>query len=91
MTARTLINVPTGESAQQVAQAQQQLTQAEESLANDKTINSYGATADDQALTNAQDNVDAATPPSVPMRAKKLGRAPAGAPSRPRAAKTPRR
>ena len=54
------VNIPSGESAQQVAQAQQQLTQAEESLANDKTINSYGATADDQALTNAQDNVDAA-------------------------------
>ena len=35
--------VPSGESAQQVAQAQQQLTQAEEGLADDGTMNGYGA------------------------------------------------
>jgi multidrug efflux pump subunit AcrA (membrane-fusion protein) len=56
-----VINAPTGASVQQVAQAQQQLTQAQEALANDETLNSYGATADDQALTNAQNSVNAAT------------------------------
>jgi hypothetical protein len=52
--------IPSGASAQQVAQAQQQLTQAQQALANDETMNSYGATADDQALTNAQNNLNAA-------------------------------
>jgi hypothetical protein len=54
------VTIPSGESAQQVAQAEQQLTQAQESLANDETMNSYGATGDDQTLTNAQDNLNAA-------------------------------
>jgi hypothetical protein len=53
--------IPSGASAQQVAQAQQQLTQAQQALANDETMNSYSATADDQALTNAQNSVNAAT------------------------------
>ena len=52
--------IPSGASAQQVAQAQQQLTQAQEALANDETMNTYAATADDQALTNAQDSVKTA-------------------------------
>jgi hypothetical protein len=52
--------IPSGASAQQVAQAQQQLTQAQQALVNDETMNSYGATADDQALTNAQNGVNAA-------------------------------
>jgi hypothetical protein len=52
--------IPSGASATQVAQAQQQLTQAQQALANDETMNSYGATADDQALTNAQNAVNAA-------------------------------
>ena len=52
--------IPSGASAQQVAQAQQQLTQAQQALANDETMNSYGATADGQALTNAQNNLNAA-------------------------------
>ena len=52
--------IPSGASAQQVAQAQQQLTQAQQALASDGTMNSYGATADDQALTNAQNNLNAA-------------------------------
>jgi hypothetical protein len=52
--------VPSGASTQQVAQAQEQLTQAQEALANDETMNTYGATADDQALTNAQNSVNAA-------------------------------
>jgi hypothetical protein len=52
--------IPSGTSAQQVAQAQQQLTQAQQALANDETMNSYSATADDQALTNAQNGVNAA-------------------------------
>ena len=55
-----VINGPTGASAQQVAQAQQQLNQAQQALANDETMNSYGATADDQALTNAHNSVNAA-------------------------------
>ena len=53
--------IPSGASAQQVAQAQQQLTQAQQGLANDQTMNSYGATADGQALTNAQNNLNVAT------------------------------
>jgi Putative peptidoglycan binding domain len=53
--------IPSGASAQQVAQANQQLAQAQAALANDETMNSYGATADDQALTNAQNSVKAAT------------------------------
>ncbi len=52
--------IPSGSSAQQVAQAQQQLTQAQQALVNDETMNSYSATADDQALTNAQNGVNAA-------------------------------
>jgi hypothetical protein len=52
--------IPSGASAQQVAQAQQQLTQAQQALVNDETMNSYSATADDQALTNAQNGVNAA-------------------------------
>ncbi len=52
--------IPSGASAQQVAQAHQQLTQAQETLANDETMNSYGATADGQALANAQNNLNAA-------------------------------
>jgi hypothetical protein len=56
-----VVTVPTGASAQQVAQAQQQLTQAEQALANDETMNSYGAAADDQTLANARNAVNAAT------------------------------
>ena len=52
--------IPSGTSTQQVAQAQQQVIQAQEALANDETMNTFGATADDQALTNAQDSVNAA-------------------------------
>ncbi len=52
--------VPSGASAQQVAQAQQQLTQAEEGLADDGTINDYGATQDQDALTNAQNTFNSA-------------------------------
>ena len=55
-----VIVAPTGPSAQQVAQAQQQLTQAQETLANDETMNSYGATQDQDALTAAQNNTDSA-------------------------------
>jgi hypothetical protein len=53
--------IPSGASATQVAQAQQQLTQAQQALVNDETMNSYTATADDQALTNAQNGVNAAS------------------------------
>ena len=53
--------IPSGASAQQVAQAEQQLTQAQEALANDETMNTYGAIADSEALTNAQSSVNAAT------------------------------
>jgi hypothetical protein len=52
--------IPSGASAQQVAQAQQQLTQAQQALANDETMNSYGSTADNQALTNAQNSANTA-------------------------------
>ncbi len=55
------VTVPTGTSAEQVAQAQQQLTQVEQALANDETMSSYGAIADDQAVANAQGSVNAAT------------------------------
>jgi hypothetical protein len=54
------VTIPSGASGQQVAQAQQQLTQAQEALVNDQTMNSYTATADDQSLTNAQNNFNAA-------------------------------
>jgi Putative peptidoglycan binding domain len=56
-----VVTLPTGASAQQVAQAQQQLTQAQQALANDETMNSYGAAADEQALANAEGSVNAAT------------------------------
>jgi Putative peptidoglycan binding domain len=56
-----VVTVPTGASAQQVGQAQQQLTQAQQALANDQTMNSYGAVADEQALASAQNSVNAAT------------------------------
>jgi hypothetical protein len=52
--------IPSGASAQQVAQAQQQLAQAQQALANDETMNTYSATADDQALTNARNGLDSA-------------------------------
>jgi hypothetical protein len=52
--------IPSGASATQVAQAQQQLAQAQQALANDETMNSYSATADDQALANAQNGVNTA-------------------------------
>jgi hypothetical protein len=51
--------IPSGTSAQQVAQARQQLAQAQQALANDETMNTYSATADDQAFTNAQNGVNA--------------------------------
>ena len=54
------VSLPSGSTVQQVAQAQQSLTQAQEALANDETMNSYSATQDDEALTNAQNNVNAA-------------------------------
>jgi hypothetical protein len=53
--------VPAGASSQQVAGAEHQLTQAQQALANDQTMNTYGATADDQALTNVQDTVNTST------------------------------
>ena len=52
--------IPSGVSTQQVAQAQQQLTQAEEGRANDGTINDYAATQDQDALTNAQNTFNSA-------------------------------
>jgi Putative peptidoglycan binding domain len=55
-----VIVAPTGPSAQQVAQAQQQLTQAQEALANDETMNSFGATQDHDAVTAAQNNAASA-------------------------------
>jgi Putative peptidoglycan binding domain len=52
--------IPSGASAQQVAQAQAQLTQAEEGLATDVTMNSLGATQDQEAVTNAENGVTVA-------------------------------
>jgi Putative peptidoglycan binding domain len=54
------VTIPSGATAQQVAQAEQSLTQAQDGLVNDETMNSYGATQDDDAVTNAQNSVNAA-------------------------------
>ena len=83
--------IPSGASATQVAQAQQQLTQAQQALVNDETMNSYSATADDQALTNAQNAVNAANANLSADETKQPRPVPAGAPRRQRAARPPRR
>jgi multidrug efflux pump subunit AcrA (membrane-fusion protein) len=55
-----VIVAPSGPSTQQVAQAQQQLSQAQEGLANDEAMNSFSAIQDQDALTAAQNNVNTA-------------------------------
>jgi Putative peptidoglycan binding domain len=54
------VTVPSGSSAQQVAQGQQQLVQAQQALANDEIMNSYDARQDQDAVTVAQNNADTA-------------------------------
>jgi Putative peptidoglycan binding domain len=54
------VNAPMGASPQQVSQAQQAVTQAEQGLANDETSDSFTTTGDDQAITAAQDALETA-------------------------------
>jgi len=54
------VTIPSGASAQQVAQARQQLTQTQQALANDETLNSTSAAQDQQAVTSAQNSLNAA-------------------------------
>jgi multidrug efflux pump subunit AcrA (membrane-fusion protein) len=55
-----VVVAPTGPSAEQVAQDEQQLTQAQEGLANDEAMNGFGATQDQNALSAAQNGLAAA-------------------------------
>ena len=55
------IVAPSGASPQQIAQDQQAITQAEQSLAADQTTEADATTADDQAAFTAQDNLNTAT------------------------------
>ena len=52
---------PSGASAQQIAQDQQAVTQAKQTLVADKTTEADTTAADDQAVTSAQDSTGTAT------------------------------
>ncbi len=54
------VAVPTGTSAQQIAQAQQAVTQDQQTLSADEQARSDGSSGDNQAIAAAHTNIDAA-------------------------------
>lgn len=54
------VDSPSGTNAQQIAQAQQALTQAQDAMAADETLQTDTTAADDQTVTAAQDAVNSA-------------------------------